>query len=219
MKIQTILAASVAAVSLLVSSAVLASSYTGNVGVNSNYIWRGVTQSNDLSAVSGGIDWSHPSGAYVGGWTSSLGGGDYEFDLYGGYGFTAGTVDLDVGIINYQYPTTGNANDPLTFTETYVNATMKNFTVGVNITISKDGTEKDNDLYVYGTGDFELKKDLTLSVTVGSYSFDDTANNENYTHVQASLSKDEFSFTFDKNDTDFGDEVRLSVGYSKSIDF
>jgi uncharacterized protein (TIGR02001 family) len=217
MKIQTILATSVAAVSLLASSAAFAGNYTGNVGVTSNYIWRGQTQSNDLSAVSGGIDFSHPTGVYVGGWTSSLAGGDYELDLYGGYGFTAGKFDLDVGLINYRYPVTGNT--PLNFAEVYINASIQNFTAGAAFTVSKDGTDKNNDIYIYGTGEFEMKKDLNLSVTLGSYNFDDSLV-EDYFHAQAAISKGDFSFAIDKNDINVGgvDSMRLSVNYTKSID-
>lgn len=219
MKIQTILATSVATVSLLASSTAFAGSYTGNVAMNSNYIWRGQTQSSDLSAVSGGIDWSHRSGAYIGSWTSSLGGNDYELDLYGGYGLNAGDIELDFGFINYRYPVTGNI--PINFAELYVNATMQNYTAGAAFTVSKDGTNKDNDFYFYGAGEFEMKKDLNLVITVGSYNFDDGATKD-YFHAQALLKKGDFSFAVDKNNDDSGaglDAMRLTIGYSQSLDF
>jgi len=221
MKIKTILAASVAAVSLLASSTAFAGSYTGNVAVNSNYVWRGQTQTKDQAAVSGGIDWSHRSGAYVGGWTSNLGGGEYELDLYGGYGFTADKFELDVGFINYRYPV-GSTD----FSELYVNGSIQNWTAGLAFTVSKDGTSKENDIYIYGTGEFEVKKDLNLAVTLGSYNFDDNQF-EDYWHIQVALTKGDFIFAIDKNDDDSpngtgannNDQMRLTVGYSKSIDF
>ena len=93
---------------LLASTSVVATvaqaGTTGNIGATSNYIWRGVTQSNDQAAVSGGVDWDHDSGAYAGGWTSSLGGGQYELDVYGGYAFDTGAFSHDVGGIFYLYP-------------------------------------------------------------------------------------------------------------------
>ncbi len=218
MKIKTILATSLVAASLFTSSAAFAGSYAGNIAMSSNYIWRGQTQSNDLSAISGGLDWSHRSGAYIGGWTSSLGGNDYELDLYGGYGFAVNDIDLDVGFINYRYPVTGN--DPSNFSELYVNATMKNYTAGLAFTVSKDGTEKDSDIYIYGTGEFEVKKDLNLTATVGSYNYDDSAAKD-YFHIQVALSKNDFTFAIDKNDDTSGsgkDAMRLTVSYAKSID-
>ena len=55
---------------------------TGNIGVANNYIWRGVTQSDDESAVSGGIDYKNKSGLYAGTWFSNMSNSSYEHDLY-----------------------------------------------------------------------------------------------------------------------------------------
>lgn len=221
MKIKTIVAAFMVSASLLASGAVFTRNYTDNVDVSSNYIWRGVTQTSDQSAVSGGIDWAHPSGVYIGGWTSNLDGNDYELDLYGGYGFNAGDVDLDVGFINYRYPVSGTTPVLSDFAEIYVNATMKNYTAGAALTVSKQNTSQDTDIYLYGTGEFEVKKGLILAVTVGTYNFDDSAA-EDYIHVRAAVSKDDFTFAIDKNDLDKTtgpDSMRISVSWSKSIDF
>ncbi len=191
------------------------------MAVNSNYIFRGQTQSNDLAAISGGVDWSHPSGAYIGGWTSNLSGGEYEFDLYGGYGFTASKIDLVVGFIDYRYPV--NSTDQA---ELYVNGTVENWTAGLAYTISKSGTNQENDFYIYGTGEFEMKKDLNLSVTLGSYNYDDSRSDD-YLHLQVALMKGDFTFAIDKNDDSStatganktNDSMRLTVGYSKAFDF
>ena len=64
------------------SGIVLAESpITANIGVASNYIWRGKTQSSDAPGVSGGIDYAHASGAYAGIWVSNTTVGDYEQDI------------------------------------------------------------------------------------------------------------------------------------------
>jgi len=89
---------------------------TGNIGVYSKYVLRGITNvpENDNAAVQGGLDYSHASGLYAGYWGSSL---DYssrttddaktpngfENDIYAGYKFKAGPVDLNVGAIYYAY--------------------------------------------------------------------------------------------------------------------
>ncbi|TVQ73043.1 MAG: hypothetical protein EA372_06215 [Chromatiaceae bacterium] len=46
---------------------------SANIGFTSNYIFRGVTESDDGAAVQGGIDYEHEGGFYVGTWISSLG--------------------------------------------------------------------------------------------------------------------------------------------------
>ncbi len=215
----TVLAASTG----LSSVAMAESPLTGNIGITNNYIFRGVTQTDDDAAISGGIDYAHEAGFYVGTWISSLGGrgnnaGGYEQDIYAGYGFEAGPVGLDVGYIQYLYPVS-NANSDLS--EAYVNGNWKMLSFGGAYTVSKDGTSEDNDLYLYIGADFEVAKGLNLGVLYGNYDFDDAAS-EDYSHFQVSVSKDEFTFALDKNDlTDSGageDDIRFTVSYSKSID-
>ncbi|MBS0301088.1 MAG: hypothetical protein JSR16_02815, partial [Proteobacteria bacterium] len=77
------------------------------------------------------------SGFYVGNWNSSvnwLAGNSIESDLYGGYKFKAGTLDLDVGALAYIYPGNNNGNT----TELYGAATYGPFTAKYSHTVSKD---------------------------------------------------------------------------------
>lgn len=202
----------------LVNLSHAASPLTGNIGLTSNYIWRGVTQAADEAAISGGIDYAHDSGFYAGTWVSSIGSGagGYEHDLYAGYGFKAGPVDLDAGYINYRYPV-GNANQD--FSELYINGTFKMLRFGAAYTVDKDAAGPDNDLYLYIGADFELAKGLNLALLYGDYDFDNDAANTDYSHIHVSLSKDDFTFAIDDNDIpgDLGD-TRISVSYTKSFD-
>src|SRR5215210_5001131 len=45
---------------------------TGNIGVFSQYIFRGLTQTDKDPALQGGFDYSHRSGFYVGTWASNI---------------------------------------------------------------------------------------------------------------------------------------------------
>jgi uncharacterized protein (TIGR02001 family) len=45
---------------------------TGNVAVTSQYIFRGLTQTNGDPAIQGGLDYSHASGFYAGTWLSNI---------------------------------------------------------------------------------------------------------------------------------------------------
>ena len=89
-----------------------ASPLSFNVGVVSNYLFRGVSQTHGGPAVQGGVDYAHSSGFYVGAWASSitwvkdfLGKGRVELDVYGGYknSFAGGNWNYDVGYITYNY--------------------------------------------------------------------------------------------------------------------
>lgn len=215
-KLHKIIAASLlASATTAGSGAALAESpVTANIAVSSNYIWRGVTQTNDLSAVSGGVDYAHKSGAYAGIWASNLGGGQYEQDLYVGYAFDAGPVGLDVGYIKYMYPVTAVAD----FDELYVNASYDMFSAGLALTTSTEAGGQDSDTYMYVGAEFEVKKGLTLAVTYGDYDYDNPATTD-YSHIQLSLSKDDFTIAYDDNDqTGNVGDPRLSVSWSKSFD-
>jgi uncharacterized protein (TIGR02001 family) len=49
-----------------------ASPVTANVGVFSQYVFRGLTQTDRHPAVQGGFDYAHPSGLYAGTWLSNI---------------------------------------------------------------------------------------------------------------------------------------------------
>ena len=102
---------------------------TGNVGLYSEYIFRGLAQTNGDPAIQGGLDYAHSSGFYLGAWGSNVSvlrenisagtaplvvggsysqGGSLELDLYGGYKSSFGSSDFtyDVGLLQYWYPGT-----------------------------------------------------------------------------------------------------------------
>ena len=202
------------ALGLAMMAAPVAAELNANIGITSNYVWRGATQTNDASAVSGGVDFSHKAGFYAGTWVSNTTANQYEHDIYGGYGFKTGPVDLDVGFIQYLYPV-GNGGD---FSEIYVNAVYKQFGGGLALTLSKDNVNDDNDIYMYASADFEIKKGVTVNGLIGNYDFD-SAGSADYTHFHVSLHKDEFSIAWDKNDlSGNAGDPRVSVSWSKSFD-
>ena len=94
MKAKTLLASSILAASAVASSVAMAeSNWSANIGVTSNYMWRGVTQTGDQAAIQGGIDYENPNGFYAGTWASNVTWTEpegYELDLYAGYGFDWG---------------------------------------------------------------------------------------------------------------------------------
>ncbi|EIJ35190.1 TorF family putative porin [Thiothrix nivea] len=218
MKKNILLTATVLA-SLMVSAQAMAGA-SGNIGVTSNYIWRGVEQNNGQAAVSGGLDFEAPNGGYVGTWASPVAGGDdYELDLYGGYaGENASGLGYDVGVITYMYPK-GGTNEH--FDEVYGSLNYGAINGGVAYTFgSDDDTTPEfskGDIYYHVGASKEIKGGLELGGTVGHYDFDDAAG-EDYTHYQVSLSKDDFTFAVDDSDLTDSDPL-VSVSWSKSIDF
>ena len=107
---------------LVIISLASVSSYAGvsaNVSFTTDYIWRGMTQS-DGPAVQGGFDYEADSGFYAGFWGSNVNfnnGNGQELDYYAGYGFSLGDVGVDVGYITYDYP---DSDPDLKFEEIYL---------------------------------------------------------------------------------------------------
>ncbi|MBA5605836.1 hypothetical protein H3H36_10715 [Duganella sp. FT3S] len=93
-----------------------------NVGLASDYRYRGISQSRLNPALQGGADYTHnPTGFYAGTWLSTIkwtkdagGSGDVEWDIYGGKrGEVTKDISYDVGGLYYFYPSNGlhpNAN-------------------------------------------------------------------------------------------------------------
>ena len=87
--------------------------FTANVGLVSDYLFRGISQTRGKPALQGGADYSHSSGLYAGIWGSSIKwvsdaqnvSVPVEVDLYGGFKntFAGGDWNYDLGLITYNY--------------------------------------------------------------------------------------------------------------------
>lgn len=95
--------------------------FTSNVGFYSNYVFRGISYTNNRPAIQGGFDYTVPSGWYVGTYGTNVSNEDLidfkrtpagpnpnvsmEWDLYGGYN---GKINADTtwsaGLLNFGYP-------------------------------------------------------------------------------------------------------------------
>jgi uncharacterized protein (TIGR02001 family) len=85
---------------------------TYNVGVVSQYRYRGIAQTKGDAALQGGADYANANGFYAGAWGSTIkwikdagsdAKGPVELDLYGGYKFEAAGIAYDVGYLRYEY--------------------------------------------------------------------------------------------------------------------
>ena len=134
-----------------------------NVALTNDYIWRGMSQTDQDPAVSGGFDVSSSdNGAYIGVWGSYVDFGSESetnkvVDYYFGYtDESARGVNFDIGYISYNYP----QESILDFEEIYVGLTYK----WVGVTISKGLDEApDNTEWSVGLGD------SGFGVTYGDY--------------------------------------------------
>ena len=92
----------------LVSAPAPAADVSANGGLMSEYIFRGIPQSDGNASAFAGLD-IEQSGFFVGTWAASVDDGDsstddgLEVDLYGGYGFDVGEISLGIGATGYFY--------------------------------------------------------------------------------------------------------------------
>jgi uncharacterized protein (TIGR02001 family) len=171
--------ASLAAVPSLAQAQESTLSY--NVGVVSDYRYRGISQSRLEPAVQGGIDYADKSGFYVGVWGSTIKWikdsgatkGNVEVDLYGGYKGTAGGVAYDVGFLRYEYVnnTLGNQSGFVNANtnEVYGALTYGVFTAKYSHAISNlfGNPNSKNSYYLDLSANFDLGNGFTLTPHVG----------------------------------------------------
>lgn len=177
---------------------------SGNVGVVSEYMFRGISQGTG-AAVQGGIDYAHDSGFYVGLWGSNIdwGPGTVETDVYAGFSGEAGGFSYDFGATYYYYPEEDETGfDPSANTiEGYVKLGFGPVTLGTFYTPkwfgAEDGGGDDiSQLYLNLSAGFPLSDSLSLDAAVG------------YTSLS-----DELAFGADVTDSFFD----YSIGLSKSV--
>lgn len=187
MKINRLTAHGLAA-SLALAAPLAQADITGNIGVVSKYVLRGISSplpfaaESDGPAVQGGLDWSHASGIYLGYWASSL---DYsvtaasatqttvsgvENDIYGGYKAKLGPVTLIAGAIYYYYLNMDGGNA----VEVVGNVGVGPVVFGVKY-LTKDvfwGNKGD----MYWTADYAqpLPSDFTFGASLGYYVYDNS---------------------------------------------
>lgn len=214
-------------VAMLGLSSIAAAEVSTNIGVTSNYIWRGLTQTGNSTALSGGFDWSGESGLYAGTWLSEAW-DDYELDLYGGYAGEVGDFGYDVGLIYYAYSSDAESD----FIELAVSGSWQFLTAGLNYVFSaEDAVEViEEDLYYYLGASFGLPQDFSIGLTVGFVEPDGDGDDdlEDYTHYQVDLTKATGDFgdvTLSVSDTDLDDtdaagedsDMRFFISWSKGF--
>ena len=147
---------------LAVSGAASAIELSGNVALTTDYIWRGISQTDGAPAIQGGFDADLGNGVYAGVWGSNVDFGDdtdesMELDVYAGWAGEFNGVGVDVGVIHYAYPTSGSETD---FTEVYVGASFgpASLTQYFGVDLGSD------DL-----GDYRLGNYTDLGLDLGAY--------------------------------------------------
>jgi uncharacterized protein (TIGR02001 family) len=155
--------------------------FTGNFGIYSQYVFRGLTQTDGKPALQGGLDVAHTSGFYAGTWGSNVSwlrdlglassGGNLEWDFYAGYKHSiVDDASVDAGVLQYFYPGSyvAGATNPDT-TEIYVAGGWKWLSLKYShaVTNTFGVADSRNSRYVDLAANVPITEAFTLNAHVG----------------------------------------------------
>jgi uncharacterized protein (TIGR02001 family) len=167
-----------------------ASSVSWEISAVSDYLFRGVSQTDEKATVQGSLTWTAASGVYVGSFASGVDFGtdspDVEVDYFVGYGFdVSDKVNIDLLLNRYTYPGASEmAYNELVTTTTFADSWA------LNVSYTNDVWGSGTDGWYYGLShDWSLPNDFTLSANVGRSVFRDSAVAEDYTDWGVGISR------------------------------
>ncbi|HKL76967.1 MAG TPA: TorF family putative porin [Gammaproteobacteria bacterium] len=167
------------AVAMLGTASMAQAEISGNAGVVSQYIFRGVAEDNN-NAFQGGLDYSHDSGFYAGTWFSTLSYDDpnaNEVDLYAGFSGSSGEIGYDIGLLYFYY--TGDATPEASVPEGYAAVGYGPVGLSANVALDTANWTAAGDTYVNLSFEQPLPDDFTFSANAGYYFYaDDTENDD-----------------------------------------
>lgn len=190
---------------------------TGNVAIASQYIFRGLTQTNERPAIQGGFDYAHASGFYVGVWGSNISwfsdanpgnSASIELDTYVGYkGSLPADFTYDVGFLRYNYPGSYPALNPGVVkpnTNEFYGAIgwkFLNFKYSHSIDDTFGVADSKNTYYADLSASYELPQKWTVGAHVGRQKYKGSAfpgiSNDSlfsYTDWKLSVNKELYGF-------------------------
>lgn len=165
---------------------------TGSFAVTSDYVFRGVSQTNEDPAFQAGLTYTSPIGLYVGIWTSNVDFGtpdpDWEVDGFIGYNVDfAENWNFDVMLNRYNYPSAGASN----FNELITKTTFLD-TYSLTVAYTNDVYGLDEDGFYYAlSGSWALPHDFTIGAHVGRSTYASALSDsyEDYTDYGVSVGK------------------------------
>jgi uncharacterized protein (TIGR02001 family) len=167
--------AGAAALMFVAADASAENAYTANVTLASDYVFRGISQSQERGAIQGGFDAVLSNGIYGGVWASNVNfdtgarGTSTEVDYYGGYSGSIGCTSCSykLGFIYYRY----EGDTKYDYIEAAGSLTFGGLTVGLNYSPEYlgDGTtdavgDEVDFYYPYVNYTYALPWDLSLAL-------------------------------------------------------
>ena len=212
---------------LAASGAATAVEISGNIALTSDYMWRGISQTDGSPAIQGGFDATFDSGFYAGIWGSNVDFKDaagvssdesLEIDTYVGWAGEFSGVGVDVGVLNYHYPT---ADDGTNFTEAYTGVSLGpvslTYYMGLDLGDENMGDTNVGDYTDLGV-DFGEFSGVSFSAHYGHYDLRGADNYDDWKIAASTSFMDvdfELAYVDQDGDSDENEQVVFTV--SKSL--
>lgn len=205
---------------------------SANAAIVSDYVFRGITQSDENFAIQGGFDAAHQSGLHTGVWASTVDFNDgdeasTEIDLYAGFSSTFGDISYDIGGIYYAYP---GADTPREYDYWEIYGSLgydfDKVSTSLSLNYSPDYYNESGDAFYTHLGiDVPLPQNLTLISGIGYQTIDDNASfgigKDNYTDWNVGLGYDwrSLNFSVTYHDTNLDEPGECADGCESRLVF
>lgn len=165
---------------------------SGTIAVTSDYVFRGISQTNEDPAFQAGLTYTSPIGLYAGVWGSNVdfgeGDPDWEVDGFVGYNVDfAENWNFDVLLNRYNYPGAGASNYNELITKTTF---LDTYSLTVAYTNDVYGLDE-NSFYYALDGKWALPHGFSLGAHVGRTTYASALSDayEDYTDYGVSVGK------------------------------
>ena len=193
-----------------------ASNFGGYVTLTSDYVFRGISQTNEGPAVQGGFDFQHEIGVFLGIWASNVefpmdatrhNPRDIELDFYIGYERSfARQWSATLSLVRYTYPDTSVNYD---YTEIVAGVGYRD-RIFVNIAHTNDYFSLGSDATNYElAGRYPLGRGFEIGATLGAFDIAEFVGTYLYWNAGVSKLLDRFTFDVRYHDTDSDAEDAL----------
>jgi len=187
--------------------------FTGSVALTTDYVFRGISLSDEDLAIQGEFDATHASGAYIGTWASNVSnmpdGGSLELDVYAGYAGEMNGFGYDVFATRFIYPGTGKG----TTTKDHQYNDYHEFSLALSYSLpigtefgvrydyaphwfGKDTGKADNYLFTVG---HELPMGISFGASIGRQDFREEIAGTDYSYFGANVAYSINDFTLALN--------------------
>lgn len=178
------IAKALAATGLVLGAGTVGAEISGNVALSSDYMFRGISQTDNTPAISGGFDYEHDSGFYAGVWASNVdsaffSGANVEIDTYLGFAGGMDNWSYDIGFLRYNYPGTNFSDNNTNEFYGSVGYDFGVFSVAGGLAYSPDFFGLDDSEY-YSLGVDIPVGDYSIALAYGAQDMDDAKNYEHY---------------------------------------